>query len=75
MTQQASNVQLTASVVQDGDWFVAQCIEVDVASQGRSTEEALSNLTEALELYYEDQPHLATKPAVAHVEVKPVDSR
>ncbi|MGH7433571.1 MAG: type II toxin-antitoxin system HicB family antitoxin, partial [Candidatus Methylomirabilales bacterium] len=24
----------TASVWREGDWFVAQCLEVDVASQG-----------------------------------------
>jgi predicted RNase H-like HicB family nuclease len=46
----------TASVHRDGDWFVAQCCEVDVASQGRTEPEALSNLREALELWFEDQP-------------------
>ena len=46
----------TASVHRDGDWFVAQCLEVDVASQGRTEPEALSNLREALELWFEDQP-------------------
>ncbi|MDP3063074.1 MAG: type II toxin-antitoxin system HicB family antitoxin, partial [Chloroflexota bacterium] len=30
----------TASVWQEGDWYVAQCLEVDVASQGASEEEA-----------------------------------
>jgi predicted RNase H-like HicB family nuclease len=43
----------TASVWQENDWFVAQCLEVDVASQGESKEAALSNLREALELYFE----------------------
>lgn len=42
----------TAAVVREGDWFVAQCLEVDVASQGNSEEEALSNLEEALELHF-----------------------
>ena len=48
-------MRLTASVTKDGDWFVAQCLEVDVCSQGGNREEALRNLTEALELYFEDE--------------------
>jgi len=43
----------TATVWQEGDWFVAQCLEVDVASQGRTEAEALDNLREALELHFE----------------------
>jgi predicted RNase H-like HicB family nuclease len=35
---------------------VAPCLEVEVTSQGRSLEEAQTNLKEALELYFEDQP-------------------
>ncbi|MDZ8110171.1 MAG: type II toxin-antitoxin system HicB family antitoxin [Nostoc sp. DedQUE12a] len=43
----------TASVWQEGKWFVAQCLEVDIASQGESEAEALANLTEALALHFE----------------------
>lgn len=32
------------------------CLEVEVASQGKSVEEAHANLQEALELLYEDRP-------------------
>jgi predicted RNase H-like HicB family nuclease len=42
-----------ASVTREGRWFVAQCLEVDVVSQGRSERSALANLAEALELYFE----------------------
>lgn len=45
--------QFTASVWREGDWYVAQCLEVDVASQGASDDEAMTNLKEALELYLE----------------------
>jgi predicted RNase H-like HicB family nuclease len=45
--------KLTRSVWQEGEWFVAQCLEVDVASQGETPEEAISNLKEALELQLE----------------------
>ena len=37
-------------------YFVAQCLNVDVSSFGRTYEEALNNLEEALELYLEDAP-------------------
>lgn len=42
---------LTASLHQEEDWYIAQCLEVDVASQGHSMDEALQNLAEAVELY------------------------
>jgi len=42
-----------ATVWREGDWFVSQCLNVDVASQGETEEEALANLKEALELYFE----------------------
>ncbi len=51
-----SEVELTAAITQEGAWFVARCLEVEVASQGRSAEESLANLREALELYFEDEP-------------------
>ena len=43
-------------VQKDDSWYVAKCIDNSVASQGKSVEEALNNLKEALELYYEDEP-------------------
>ena len=43
----------TASVWQEGEWYVAQALEVDVASQGKSADEALANLQEAIDLYFE----------------------
>lgn len=59
----------SASVWQEGDWFVAQCLEVDVASQGETEAEALSNLTEALELHFEE-PRSTRAPLVHTVEVE-----
>ncbi|MDR3109665.1 MAG: type II toxin-antitoxin system HicB family antitoxin [Planctomycetaceae bacterium] len=42
-------------VQREDDWYVAQCVDNFVASQGQSVEEALANLKEALELYYENE--------------------
>ena len=59
----------SASVWQEGEWFIAQCIKVDVASQGESEDEALENLRDALELHF--TPPVATvAPHVRTVEVE-----
>lgn len=57
-------MRLTAAIAKDGDWFVAQCLEVDVASQGDSLEEARENLTEALALYFEGEDVDVGEPPV-----------
>ena len=49
---------VNAVVWQEGKWFVAQCLEVDVASQGISEQDALDNLRDALQLHF--MPPLAT---------------
>jgi predicted RNase H-like HicB family nuclease len=46
----------TATVQRDGNWYVSQCLEIDIASQGETEEEALVNRKEALELHFEP-PH------------------
>ncbi|MDQ7781945.1 MAG: type II toxin-antitoxin system HicB family antitoxin [Desulfomonilaceae bacterium] len=45
--------QLTAIIEREGDWYVALCPELDIASQGNSVEQARDNLREALELFFE----------------------
>ncbi|MCA1670416.1 MAG: type II toxin-antitoxin system HicB family antitoxin [Thermomicrobia bacterium] len=58
----------TASILREGDWYVAQCLEVDVASQGESEEDAIKNLREALELHFE--PPVATAvPQIRTIEI------
>jgi hypothetical protein len=59
----------SASIWQEGEWFIAQCIEVDVASQGETEESALENLRDALELHF--TPPVATlAPHVRTLEVE-----
>ncbi len=48
-------MELTAAITHEAPWYVARCLDVEVASQGESAEEALANLKEALELYFEDE--------------------
>ncbi len=45
--------EFTATVWAEYGVWVAQCLEVDVASQGDTETEALKNLQEALELHFE----------------------
>ncbi|MCL2873501.1 MAG: type II toxin-antitoxin system HicB family antitoxin [Defluviitaleaceae bacterium] len=44
----------TVTIQQEDNWFVAKCLENSVASQGKTIDEAIKNLKEALELYFED---------------------
>jgi len=46
---------LNALVWEEGDLYVAKAVEVEVASQGKTAKQALFNLKEALELYFEDE--------------------
>ncbi len=59
----------TARIFQEGTWFVAQCLEVDVASQGETETEALNNLQEALELHFEP-PCATIIPELQKIEVE-----
>lgn len=50
-----SKINLEAVVYKEVKYHVAQCLNVDVSSFGKTEKEALDNLKEALELYFEDQ--------------------
>jgi len=45
--------KLSAIIEHEGDWYVAQCPQFDIASQGRTIEEAMANLREAVGLFLE----------------------
>lgn len=45
----------TVAITKDDAWFIAKCLENNVASQGKTMEEAMDNLREAVALYYEDE--------------------
>jgi predicted RNase H-like HicB family nuclease len=64
-------MRLTAAITHEAPWYVARCLEVEVASQGETVEEARSNLAEALELLFEDQSPdvIVETPIIAAVEV------
>ena len=61
--------EFTASVWREDEWWIAQAIEVDVASQGESEEDALANLRDALELYF-TPPTPEAEPRLRRIEVE-----
>ena len=46
--------KFTTIIYKEDDWYIAKCAENIIASQGKSLDEAVENLREAVELYYED---------------------
>ena len=47
-------INLKNVVWREGKYYVAQCLNIDISSFGKTKQEALKNLNEALELYFED---------------------
>ncbi|MET9777487.1 type II toxin-antitoxin system HicB family antitoxin [Streptomyces sp. NPDC006367] len=64
-------LHLTAAITREGEWYVARCLQVEVTSQGETTEESLEDLREALELHFED----ASAPEVTDVIIASVEVR
>ena len=62
-----AKVQLENVVWKEGKYYVGQCLNVEVSSFGKTKKEALSNLDEALELYFED--HKLQPPPVGDAEI------
>lgn len=64
-------MKVTAAVTREDAWYVARCLEVEVASQGETADEALDNLKEALELYFEDveSPEVLDPPIISTIEL------
>ena len=55
--------------------MVAQCLNVDVSSFGATREEAIANLKEAVELYFENEPNPAfSSVAEMNVGEEPVNA-
>ena len=73
MSENGKPVKVTrsfsASVWLEDGWYIAQCLEVDIASQGATEEEAIINLREALELHFEE-PVATALPQVRTFEAE-----
>lgn len=58
-------------ITQEDSWYIATAVPTGVVSQGKTIEEAKTNLQEALELFYEDEPvqEKTGQPLIAPVEI------
>jgi len=58
----------TTTIHKEGKWYVAHCVELGVASQGKTVAEAKKSIREAVELYLEDVParQVPRKPSLVN---------
>ncbi|MCW5557411.1 MAG: type II toxin-antitoxin system HicB family antitoxin [Verrucomicrobiae bacterium] len=64
------NLKLTAEIHQEGEWYVGFCQEVpETNGQGRTPEECLQSLKDAVLLLMEDRRQDAQRPLSGDVRV------
>ncbi|GGO21589.1 hypothetical protein GCM10010116_43450 [Microbispora rosea subsp. aerata] len=67
-------MRLTATVTpEDGGMYCARCVQVEMASEGHTVDEALDRLRKALEHYFEHRPPPnppTQPPIVVPIEVR-----
>jgi len=57
-----ADIVINKEKLSDGkDVFVAQCTNLGITSQGYTTDEAIKNIKEAIELYLEEMPEAYTE--------------
>lgn len=55
------SIKFNVIIQKEENWYVAKCIDNSVASQGKTIEEAIANLKEALELYMQNEQPIKPK--------------
>ena len=58
-----------AIVWKEGDLFVAKLVNVELASQGKTEDEALSNLQEAFELLLDDDKKISVPQFSGEIKI------
>jgi predicted RNase H-like HicB family nuclease len=66
-------LNVVVSRAEGEDLYVAQCVEIDVASQGYTVDEALRNVEEAIELYLDAEVDADLPRPAVDVELRQVD--
>ncbi len=71
MSESSPTLHLTVVISQEGDWYVARCLEVEAVSQGETVEEALANLRDVIEVYLEEEgpPSALAPPLITSIDV------
>ena len=55
------NIKFNVIIQKEENWYVAKCIDNSVASQGKTIEESMENLKEALELFMQNEEPIKPK--------------
>ena len=55
------SIRYNVMIQKEENWYIAKCLDNNVASQGKTIEEAMKNLKEALELYAQDEKTIQQK--------------
>ena len=55
------SIKYNVIIQKEENWYVAKCLDNNVASQGKTIEEAMNNLKEALELYMQNEQPVKPK--------------
>ncbi len=68
-----------AFIAKDGEWYVAECAEIAVVTQGHTIDEAIANLREAVVLHLEGEESAAlgispSPTLVATIEIRTADA-
>jgi len=79
MRSSQNHFEFTGAIFREGNHFVSLCLEVDVASQGRSIREAKNMLAEAVAHYLEtcfegNAPYLRPVPREEDPRLNPPDN-
>jgi len=55
------SIKFNVIIQKEENWYVSKCIDNSVASQGKTIEEAMANLKEALELFVQNEEPIKPK--------------
>ena len=55
------SIKYNVIIQKEENWYVAKCLDNNITSQGKTIEEAMENLKEALELYMQDEKPVQPK--------------
>ena len=64
------SIKYNVIIQKEENWCVAKCLDNNVASQGKTIEEAMKNLKEALELYMQDEKQVKPKEIIMKLQTE-----
>jgi len=79
MIKQQNHFEFIGAIFREGKWFVSLCLDLDVASQGRTMREVKKMLAEVVALYLEtcfenNLPYVRPVPREEDPRIRPSDS-